>query len=185
VAGAPLQPYDSVTFAGNAYVFAVEFISGALGVTGPTVVVGDVILGPSSLLTVASTTGGVLNVTGGSLTIEPGAALMVSANASGVILVATASGGISGTFASVTGTNCTQVNAVNYASTTLTVTVTVTPSCGGGLSTGALAGIIEGAVVGGILVAIAIVLVALFCARRHDADANYQIKARELSLLRK
>jgi hypothetical protein len=151
-----------------------------LSVAGPTTVVGDVTLGPSSVLTVGAATGGVLHVVNGTVVILPGATAVVAGSVSGTVTVVTATGGIVGTFSSVTGTGCSQVTAVNYASSSVSVVVSVPDSCSA-LSTGALVGIVVGSVCGGLLVALAIVLVSRWLVNKRDTQSNREIKAVALS----
>jgi hypothetical protein len=151
-----------------------------LNVAGPTTVVGDVTLGPSSVLTVGAATGGVLNVVNGTVVIQPGATVVVAASVSGTVTVVTATGGIVGTFSSVTATGCSQVTSVNYASSSVSVVVNVPDSCSA-LSTGALVGIIVGSVCGGLLLALAVVLLSRWLVNKRDTQSNREIKAIALS----
>lgn len=165
----------------------------SLVVTSDTVIQGDLVLSPGSLVVV--TPGATLVVTG-IITIQGNASLNVqiassAANGPQTITVATASA-IVGSFGAITtqfddgsSNNCRQADLLDttYTSTSISVLVNVNSNnacSGGSLSPGAIAGIVIASVIGGALVAVLIILLLRWQRKRTTDFILQELRTTEL-----
>jgi len=166
---------------GVAYVYPLSVVgNGLLSIPSPTTIAGDLTFTSGHVITFSPLSS--ITVTG-TLTIQPGAAVLLLVNDSGTYQFVVASE-IVGTFSSVlfstTSLSCQNVavSDVTYSSSTISAVVDIN-SCGK-LSSGAVAGIIIGAVFGGIVIAGTIVLLTWWCLKRTDITENRRLQRAQL-----